>query len=156
MLLARLPAPLKPVECSPSRLKSRVSRDGSPSNALLPTRCCRSATPRFPSLRSRSPSRVSRDDRHTPARAGTLQGTASYRERIALPPDAVFEAELQDVSRADAAGITLCVDGQRLPVAMEGDSRALETAYREAAPQPGQPVLVILRGLITPPRLTRQ
>lgn len=34
----------------------------------------------------------------------TIEGTASYRERIALPPDAVFEATLQDVSRSDAAG----------------------------------------------------
>lgn len=34
--------------------------------------------------------------------AGSLEGTAAYRERIALPPGAVFEALLQDVSRADA------------------------------------------------------
>lgn len=34
--------------------------------------------------------------------AGTLSGTAAYRERMALPPGAVFEAELQNVSRADA------------------------------------------------------
>jgi copper homeostasis protein (lipoprotein) len=39
--------------------------------------------------------------------AGTLQGTATYRERIALPPDAVFEVELQDVSRADAPAVVL-------------------------------------------------
>ena len=39
--------------------------------------------------------------------AGTLQGTALYRERIALPPDAVFEAELQDVSKADAPAVVL-------------------------------------------------
>ena len=31
-----------------------------------------------------------------------VQGTAAYRERIALPPDAVFEATLEDHSRADA------------------------------------------------------
>lgn len=30
------------------------------------------------------------------------KGVASYRERIALPPDASFEATLEDVSRADA------------------------------------------------------
>ena len=36
------------------------------------------------------------------ASAGTLQGTAAYRERMMLPPDAVFEAQLQDVARADA------------------------------------------------------
>jgi uncharacterized lipoprotein YbaY len=32
----------------------------------------------------------------------TVTGQATYRERIALPPDAVFEAVLEDVSRADA------------------------------------------------------
>ena len=32
-----------------------------------------------------------------------VSGTATYRERMALPPDAVFEATLEDVSRADAA-----------------------------------------------------
>jgi len=31
-----------------------------------------------------------------------VRGTAAYRERIALPPDAVFEATLEDHSRADA------------------------------------------------------
>jgi putative lipoprotein len=39
---------------------------------------------------------------HTPVWAGTVEGAATYRERIALPPDAVFEAVLEDVSRADA------------------------------------------------------
>lgn len=38
----------------------------------------------------------------SPVWAGTLEGTATYRERIALPPDAIFEVVLQDVSRADA------------------------------------------------------
>jgi putative lipoprotein len=32
-----------------------------------------------------------------------IDGTATYRERMALPPDAVFEATLEDVSRAGAA-----------------------------------------------------
>jgi len=31
-----------------------------------------------------------------------VKGTASYRERMALPPDAVFEATLEDLSRTDA------------------------------------------------------
>src|SRR5688500_11830147 len=39
---------------------------------------------------------------HT-AMAQSIQGTATYRERIALPPGAVFEVTLEDVSRADAA-----------------------------------------------------
>jgi uncharacterized lipoprotein YbaY len=34
--------------------------------------------------------------------AESIQGTATYRERIALPPTAVFEATLEDVSRVDA------------------------------------------------------
>lgn len=42
-----------------------------------------------------------------PALAGTLQGEAAVRERIALPPTAVFEAVLLDVSRADAAAAVL-------------------------------------------------
>jgi uncharacterized lipoprotein YbaY/heat shock protein HslJ/uncharacterized lipoprotein NlpE involved in copper resistance len=33
---------------------------------------------------------------------GTISGTATYRERIALPPGAVLELSLEDVSRADA------------------------------------------------------
>ena len=37
-----------------------------------------------------------------PAQAGSLAGTAAYRERIALPPDAVFEAVLIDTAIADA------------------------------------------------------
>lgn len=37
------------------------------------------------------------------AEEGTVSGSASYRERIALPAGAVFEAVLEDVSRAGAA-----------------------------------------------------
>src|SRR5262245_47459923 len=33
---------------------------------------------------------------------GQVKGTATYRERLALPPEAVFEATLEDVSKADA------------------------------------------------------
>jgi len=36
------------------------------------------------------------------ARAGSITGSASYRERIALPPEAVFEAVLLDIAIADA------------------------------------------------------
>ena len=38
-----------------------------------------------------------------PVHAGSLSGTAAYRERIALPPDAVFEAVLIDTAIADAS-----------------------------------------------------
>src|SRR5690349_17835848 len=34
--------------------------------------------------------------------AAQIRGTATYRERIALPPDAVFDATLEDVSKAGA------------------------------------------------------
>jgi copper homeostasis protein (lipoprotein) len=37
------------------------------------------------------------------AAAQSIQGTATYRERLAWPPSAVFEAVLEDVSRADVA-----------------------------------------------------
>jgi putative lipoprotein len=37
------------------------------------------------------------------AEGGQVKGTAAYRERMALPEDAVFEATLEDVSRADAS-----------------------------------------------------
>ena len=39
--------------------------------------------------------------------AQSIQGTATYRERMALPPAAVFEAVLEDVSRADAKAETI-------------------------------------------------
>jgi uncharacterized lipoprotein YbaY len=34
---------------------------------------------------------------------GAVKGTATYRERMVLPPDAVFEATLADVSQTDTA-----------------------------------------------------
>ena len=40
--------------------------------------------------------------RRAMAEAGTLRGTATYRERIALPPGAVLEVMLEETSRADA------------------------------------------------------
>jgi putative lipoprotein len=36
------------------------------------------------------------------AASQVITGTALYRERLALPPGAVFEATLEDISRADA------------------------------------------------------
>jgi uncharacterized lipoprotein YbaY len=34
--------------------------------------------------------------------SGQVKGTATYRERMAMPANAVFEATLEDVSKADA------------------------------------------------------
>jgi uncharacterized lipoprotein YbaY/heat shock protein HslJ len=39
--------------------------------------------------------------------AQTIKGTATYRERMALPPGAVFEAVIEDLSRADAKAETI-------------------------------------------------
>jgi len=44
------------------------------------------------------------------AEQATLSGSASYRERIALPPNAVFEATLEDVSLMDVPSVTLGTD----------------------------------------------
>lgn len=41
------------------------------------------------------------------ATAPVIEGTAAYRERMALPPNAEFEAVLQDVSRADAPAMEI-------------------------------------------------
>ncbi|RQW83097.1 MAG: hypothetical protein EHM62_02610, partial [Methylococcus sp.] len=37
----------------------------------------------------------------------SIEGAATYRERIALPPSAVFEATLEDISVADAPATVL-------------------------------------------------
>jgi uncharacterized lipoprotein YbaY/heat shock protein HslJ len=166
----------------------------------------------------------------------TVTGTATYRERIALPPNAVFEAVLEDVSRADAPAVELgrarveragqppfrfsipydraqikpegmysvrarvlvdgklmftsgqafpvlsrgggntatitmqrasnalegmfrymadaatftdCQNGQRWPVAMEGDYKALESAYVQTRKQPGEELKAELQGQLT-------
>jgi uncharacterized lipoprotein YbaY/heat shock protein HslJ len=42
-----------------------------------------------------------------PAMGDEVRGTATYTERIALPDNVVFEAVVQDVSRADAAAVTV-------------------------------------------------
>jgi copper homeostasis protein (lipoprotein) len=41
------------------------------------------------------------------AAAQTITGTASWAQRTALPPNAVFEARVEDVSRADAPSVVL-------------------------------------------------
>jgi len=42
-----------------------------------------------------------------PAAATVIEGSATFHERLALPPGAEFEAVLQDVSRADAPAMEL-------------------------------------------------
>jgi uncharacterized lipoprotein YbaY/uncharacterized lipoprotein NlpE involved in copper resistance len=66
---------------------------------------------------------------------GTLQGSATYRERMLLPPDAVFEATLQDISRADAPARV--IDRVRLDPAGQPPFR-FELVYDDAAITPGR------------------
>jgi copper homeostasis protein (lipoprotein) len=49
---------------------------------------------------------------------------------------------------ADAASIELCADGRRVPVAMEGDFLALQSAYLKARREPGQALLATFEGRI--------
>lgn len=62
-----------------------------------------------------------------PAQASvTLSGTAAYRERIALPPDARLIVAISDVSRMDAAATVLAqterpTEGKQVPLAFALD-----------------------------------
>jgi copper homeostasis protein (lipoprotein) len=49
---------------------------------------------------------------------------------------------------ADAAIFTECLTGRKMPVAMEGDNRALEEAYTKARREPGEALLVTVEGRI--------
>lgn len=51
---------------------------------------------------------------------------------------------------ADAARFTECLTGRNYPIAMEGAFIELERAYRDAAAEPGAPVLVTIEGSIGP------
>lgn len=51
-----------------------------------------------------------------------IGGSVSYRQRIALPPDAILTIKVQDTSRADAKALTLAeqtieLAGQQVPIA---------------------------------------
>lgn len=67
----------------------------------------------------------------------TVSGTASYRERIALPPGAVTLVSIEDVSLADAPSKTLAeqriaMDGKSVPVAftLEVPRASLASAHQ--------------------------
>jgi putative lipoprotein len=56
--------------------------------------------------------------------ANTITGTLGYRERIAMPPDAVIEVRLADVSRQDAPALyvaqtTILPAGRQVPIPFE-------------------------------------
>ncbi|WP_191621462.1 YbaY family lipoprotein [Marinihelvus fidelis] len=63
----------------------------------------------------------------------TVSGTALYRERIALPPGAAFEATLEDVSLADAPAKVLGRVGFEAP---SGPPIAFEISYDAADIEP--------------------
>ncbi|NJK37440.1 MAG: hypothetical protein HC825_03525 [Oscillatoriales cyanobacterium RM1_1_9] len=57
----------------------------------------------------------------TASRQATVSGTVTYSQRVALPPDAVVEVQLVDISLADAPAIvidqqTIKTDGQQVPI----------------------------------------
>lgn len=58
---------------------------------------------------------------HQSVQSGVVSGTVSYRERMALPPDAIVQVQLSDVSRQDAAAsviteTTLKPEGRQVPL----------------------------------------
>jgi putative lipoprotein len=74
------------------RTASFTPRDAAPLVFLPFLIACGSSTPSIDSAPSSS----------VVASQATITGRATYREQMALPPDATFEAVLQDVSRVDA------------------------------------------------------
>jgi copper homeostasis protein (lipoprotein) len=69
-----------------------------------------------------------------------------------LPHPNLIEPDLKlsgmFIYMADAGVITLCADNSRMPVAMEGDFRALQDAYRKARPALGETLLASVEGRI--------
>lgn len=71
------------------------------------------------------------------AASESLRGTATYLERIALPPNAVLEVKLVDVSRMDAPAVT--ISSYKAPVSavpanwqMSYEARAIEANHSYA------------------------
>jgi putative lipoprotein len=75
----------------------------------------------------------------TPPSRAAVTGSVTYRERSALPPDAVVRLELSDVSRQDAgatpvAQVTLTPAGRQVPLPFElrYDSKAIDSTHTYA------------------------
>ena len=113
---------------------------------------------------------VLRGGREAPVFLQPLQGAAVLRkldlegqpirsghnerlQRLAVPEPISPRLYLAGLFRHLPQGPTmqLCITGQRLPVALEGDYKRLLQAYRSAVPTggSGQPVLVSVKGLIS-------
>ena len=71
-----------------------------------------------------------------------VSGTALYRERMALPPSAVFEATLEDVSRADAPAQVISQTRKQSP---GNPPFAFEIPYNPAEIDPSHPYSVRAR-----------
>ena len=59
-----------------------------------------------------------------PSASAKVTGTVTYRERMALPPNAVVQVSLQDISRADAPAVvlgeqTITTGGAQVPIPFE-------------------------------------
>jgi putative lipoprotein len=74
------------------------------------------------------------------ARASVVTGTVTYRERLALPPNAVVRVALQNISLADAPAIVLSeqliVTGGRqapIPFALDYDPAGIDPRLTYAA-----------------------
>lgn len=86
-----------------------------------------------------------------PQNAGmqSIEGTAAYRERIALPPNAEFEAVLQDVSRAIDPARTYAV---RATIRVDGKPWfTTDTAYPVLTRGGGRTVDIVLKRVAEPP-----
>lgn len=74
----------------------------------------------------------------TGVQAATIRGTVTYRERMALPPDALVQVSLVDVSLADAASPTLAATEIRpqgqvpVPFALSYDPKRIEDRHSYA------------------------
>lgn len=75
-----------------------------------------------------------------------LMMISAGRSKLPGSASGVGERTGMFVYMADAALIALCSDGERIPVAMEGDFAALESAYLGARTEAGQPILVSVEG----------
>lgn len=68
----------------------------------------------------------------------SISGTVTYRERMALPPNAEVEVKLVDVSLADAPAVTIAetkIKPERsvpVPYALEFDPAKIETGHTYA------------------------
>src|SRR5215472_13661054 len=79
------------------------------------------------------------------AMAQSIDGSATFRERMALPPTAVFEAMLEDVSRAGAPAVTIA----RTQVPSPGNPPiAFKIAYDPAKIQANRTYIVRARILV--------